>query len=540
MNFTSHHYRNLKTHYGAAGDGVTDDTAAFTAAFAWVTSNGGGRLYLPKGTYYVPISGVVALALPDLLHLFGDGEDLSIIAAETSLTASGTIAQIAENSRAQLEGFTLRGPTTVGAYVGRTLRFYGGTGKVIAQDMTFEKGSFAFSYDIQSGTTSRVYADRCRFRDSVHTTLVAGAVAGCAGRLHVRDGLFSGYGTEGSNLDHGLYAYPEIALIVEGCRFAPNASNGFDIQIDGGEVGATSECSIIRGSTFVGANNQAILTHKNQQTQIIGSYFRRALGTPVYVRAGGAVIDACEFDSAQPCIAPYSYDSGVRATIRGCKLTHASGSIAAGADATDSFTVENCHIEGGKGQLTGTNIESRNCSFGAAGLLRETARSAGTVSGSGVTVEEQGDGIVHKTIFSLAATAVTMVDRGNFGSGGLKIYTFPLGAIKLHGAKVDLALTTTLADDATISAGVGTSTAGADDGALNPTAEANILPATDLVFSGGAIDFEAKSGANEEAPSLDGRSVARELYLNYGDLHDPVGDKTVTATGTITVVWSLI
>ncbi len=49
-------WRNVKTHYGAVGDGVTDDTAALNAALLdlrLARNNGWSVLYLPAGTYRV-------------------------------------------------------------------------------------------------------------------------------------------------------------------------------------------------------------------------------------------------------------------------------------------------------------------------------------------------------------------------------------------------------------------------------------------------------------------------------------------------------
>lgn len=44
---------NVKTDFGAVGDGVTDDTAAIQAAFNAIKSIGGGTLYFPPGTYKI-------------------------------------------------------------------------------------------------------------------------------------------------------------------------------------------------------------------------------------------------------------------------------------------------------------------------------------------------------------------------------------------------------------------------------------------------------------------------------------------------------
>ncbi|MEO8205494.1 MAG: DNRLRE domain-containing protein [Chthoniobacterales bacterium] len=44
---------NVKTAYGAAGDGITNDTAAFQSATSYLISQGGGTLYIPSGIYIV-------------------------------------------------------------------------------------------------------------------------------------------------------------------------------------------------------------------------------------------------------------------------------------------------------------------------------------------------------------------------------------------------------------------------------------------------------------------------------------------------------
>src|SRR5215475_5539690 len=46
--------------YGAVGDGLTDDTAAFNAALRAVADAGGGVCHAPNGTYMISPSGITA------------------------------------------------------------------------------------------------------------------------------------------------------------------------------------------------------------------------------------------------------------------------------------------------------------------------------------------------------------------------------------------------------------------------------------------------------------------------------------------------
>jgi parallel beta-helix repeat protein len=74
---------NVKT-YGAVGDGVTDDTAAFDAALKSLADAGGGTCLVPKGTYLISASGITS-HVKSGVHLVGEGHTsiLKIAAAPT-------------------------------------------------------------------------------------------------------------------------------------------------------------------------------------------------------------------------------------------------------------------------------------------------------------------------------------------------------------------------------------------------------------------------------------------------------------------------
>lgn len=69
--------KNVK-HYGATGDGVTDDTAAIQSAVDEVEADGGGTVYLPPGKYVVGYLTVVGNE-NDVTRIVGSGDDTIIL-----------------------------------------------------------------------------------------------------------------------------------------------------------------------------------------------------------------------------------------------------------------------------------------------------------------------------------------------------------------------------------------------------------------------------------------------------------------------------
>jgi len=68
---------NVKT-YGAVGNGVTNDTAAFNAALKSLADAGGGSCLVPKGTYLISASGITQARIPAVssgVRLVGEGRD---------------------------------------------------------------------------------------------------------------------------------------------------------------------------------------------------------------------------------------------------------------------------------------------------------------------------------------------------------------------------------------------------------------------------------------------------------------------------------
>lgn len=72
---------NIKS-YGAVGDGVTDDSTAFTSALTAASTN--GVVYIPTGTFYIPTFASLSTGK---CYIFGDGPDKSILLAKKATNA---------------------------------------------------------------------------------------------------------------------------------------------------------------------------------------------------------------------------------------------------------------------------------------------------------------------------------------------------------------------------------------------------------------------------------------------------------------------
>jgi hypothetical protein len=70
--------------FGAIGDGIAEDQAAFQAAVDYLKSEGGGRMYVPAGTYILHKTttgwnGTFNMIAANNIEMFGDGRELSTL-----------------------------------------------------------------------------------------------------------------------------------------------------------------------------------------------------------------------------------------------------------------------------------------------------------------------------------------------------------------------------------------------------------------------------------------------------------------------------
>ena len=104
---------NVKEHFGAKRDGVTDDTSAIQATINAAISNL-GTVYLPKGDYAISAPLILDTLVGKKITIFGDGPMQSRLIRHTSFTGTsgmliGTTDDVTNPTYARhLEGCTFR------------------------------------------------------------------------------------------------------------------------------------------------------------------------------------------------------------------------------------------------------------------------------------------------------------------------------------------------------------------------------------------------------------------------------------------------
>lgn len=170
--------------------------------------------------------------------------------------------------------------------------------------------------------------------------------------------------------------------------------------------------------------------------------------------------------------------------------------------------------------------------------------NVGVVAGSGVSVSEQGNGVVQKSVFTLDGAVITMRDTEQ--GGGLKIYDFPEGRIQILGVTATMRMATTSAIATTLNSGVtcnwGVGTATQANATLTTT-EQDLIPVTTWT-SGTTINVlnTAAPAALAATAQFNGTTTPIDAYVNLAvaGATDIDANATVACTGVVTIVWTFL
>lgn len=175
---------------------------------------------------------------------------------------------------------------------------------------------------------------------------------------------------------------------------------------------------------------------------------------------------------------------------------------------------------------------------GSFASLQKVIYEKGTpVTTSGITANHR-TGATQELTITLVNQSVAIVDAGAAGAGGgLKIYSFPRGNIKVGNFTTNLTISrvgTAITPTAAVVAALGTVAAAAD--ATLTSTEADIIPSTTATLAAGAGTVKARCTA---AVFVDGTAAAKDVYLNFA-IPDAgsTGNDSLLVNGTITLQWN--
>lgn len=159
---------------------------------------------------------------------------------------------------------------------------------------------------------------------------------------------------------------------------------------------------------------------------------------------------------------------------------------------------------------------------------------------TGLSVEEYGNEVVHKTVLTLDEMAVgSPAGAANLGFGKL-LYTLPAGACIVNSSKFDVSLQGGgTVDSDTPDVGLGTVIASGAVAVLSGTATfENIMTGQTFNDCNGTAEVKTALATSSPFALVIETADAHTIYLNAAD--GWAGADSVTATGTITIYWTFI
>lgn len=349
------HEFNVKA-YGAVGDGVVDDTVAINNAI--IAANGGGTVFLPKGTYRITSS----ILMLSHVRLVGGGTDITYIFMDTAAGAFVGISAIGTEdnlmSNIALEGFSIYGvwATKLGTAIRLEWAIY-----------------YSFIRDVKIyGVAIGIYATSCY-----------------------------GLGLDKVNVwqcsDTGYYlgAHSNGVTLL---NCTAEANTNYNVYVTGSAVVTFLGC-IIEGGTS-GVTQTGVCIYGSKDTVFYGCYFEGITTRMVDISGGasGTVFNGCWFYSLADAVVFFYVNSGTQIKISSCNIYWNSASdptlLFQVAAPCEIYYVDNFESNKPVGTVNSGYIDSiitRKGVLGADGRAREYSISGavrvGTLKNS---VNEQG------------------------------------------------------------------------------------------------------------------------------------------------------
>lgn len=272
--------------FGAVGDGVTNNIAAFTAAIAWMGANS-RSVYIPQGTYLT-----TPMTIPAGVHFiggfFGDDPKNTIIRHYGTSTAASAVLTIASSSMT-----TYLGGQRFANICFQANGSAAGSSAVRCYDLAwatfdhclFQGGDVAF--DCKGGVN--IAFNQCGFQYSnigLKITKFDRPAGGWPNAIKINDGVVGANAVRGIHFDHGRQ------LIITGTQIEGNGTNPGDAAHGGLYVGPD-----------IGAETGTNSTNTHAGVCVSNVWFEENKGiADVYLMSGYNTITDCMFWT-QPTLA---------------------------------------------------------------------------------------------------------------------------------------------------------------------------------------------------------------------------------------------
>ena len=249
--------------FGAVGDGVTDDLAAFTAA---LSACAGKKLRIPEGAYYLPFTSTSALTPPANINIAGDGRDVAELVFEPSSTTDRNAFSVSN------AGFSLTGVTvTLDVPAGGSCSVFAPTASgVMIENCDIDGGCTSVGASIShvahgikmpaSGTVNDITLRGTSFHRLRYPFLKANTSTCTNRRIDVTDCEF--YGNYNEDLSFNSPSGVCDSVVVQGCHFHDGA--GIAASVDQLQAAFASVSNfVVSGNTFAGDVLDAIHIEEN-------------------------------------------------------------------------------------------------------------------------------------------------------------------------------------------------------------------------------------------------------------------------------------
>ena len=154
--------RSVKA-YGAIGNGTTDDREAVQAAIDAASSDGGGGVFIPFGTYRLTkASGAYCLTLPSNVYLVGEGP--GSVLKRANGTDGAHVINIPDRENVGLLNLTIDGNRDNNSSTGHGIRV-DGTDNLLIQNVLVRQ-CYSYGIGMQDGALVRIKLDNVCIEDT--------------------------------------------------------------------------------------------------------------------------------------------------------------------------------------------------------------------------------------------------------------------------------------------------------------------------------------------------------------------------------------